>query len=95
MFIVAAPATSIDLNTKSGDQIKIEERAGKEVTSIKGFNNGLNTVVDIAAPGIGVWNPAFDVVPAELITCIVTERGVIEKSKGESSFSISDFLNIQ
>lgn len=52
----------------SGDQIKIEERPEEEMTHI--FSQR------IAASGIQCWNPAFDVTPAELITGIITEKGV-------------------
>lgn len=85
-FLVAAPRTTIDLHTKSGEDIVIEERAGKEVTLVKGprydgASLDLNVVetVSIAANGINVWNPAFDVTPAELIDGIITEIGVVEK----------------
>lgn len=69
-FYVAAPSSTFDLSLASGDQIPIEERAADEITH--GF--GRPTV----PPGVGVFNPAFDVTPAELITTIVTERGVIQ-----------------
>ncbi|KAJ5670229.1 Methylthioribose-1-phosphate isomerase [Penicillium maclennaniae] len=85
-FIVAAPLTTIDLATKSGDDIVIEQRAASEVTSIKGPREGADTVggavfdtVRIAAPGIDVWNPAFDITPSALIDGIITEVGVVEK----------------
>ncbi|GAB7349678.1 hypothetical protein MBLNU459_g0350t1 [Dothideomycetes sp. NU459] len=85
-FLVAAPRTTIDLETKSGADIVIEERPGKEMTMIKGprvigASLDLNRVetVSIAANGIDVWNPAFDVTPAELIDGVVTEMGVVEK----------------
>lgn len=87
-FLVAAPRTTIDRETKSGNDIVIEERAGKEMTMIKGprFDGAsldLDHVetVSIAAKGIKVWNPAFDVTPAELIDGVVTELGVVEKGK--------------
>ncbi|XP_043833358.1 methylthioribose-1-phosphate isomerase [Dromiciops gliroides] len=68
-FYVAAPVSSCDLSLKTGQEIVIEERPGQELTSLCGTR--------IAAPGIGVWNPAFDVTPHELITGgIITERGV-------------------
>jgi methylthioribose-1-phosphate isomerase len=70
-FLVAAPRTTIDIHTPSGDAIAIEERPGHELT------NGM------AAEGINVWNPAFDVTPAELIDGIITENGVIEKKDGK------------
>jgi methylthioribose-1-phosphate isomerase len=89
MFIVAAPLTSIDLNTPDGDSIEIEERAGVEVTSIKGKTDaGVMETVHIAAPGINVWNPAFDVVPASLITAIATERGMVLKRGKELTFDM-------
>jgi methylthioribose-1-phosphate isomerase len=68
-FFVCAPTTSIDLATPDGAAIPIEERPAEEVTAIRG--------VAIAPPGTEVRNPAFDVTPAELITGIVTEEGVI------------------
>ncbi|XP_053681066.1 methylthioribose-1-phosphate isomerase [Anopheles nili] len=69
-FYVAAPFTSIDVAIQNGSQIKIEERPERELTHIGEQR--------IAAPGIGCWNPAFDVTPAELITGIITERGVFK-----------------
>ena len=92
-FIVAAPRTTIDLETKSGKDIIIEERPHQEVTSITGARAGAEggalqfETVKIAAPGINVWNPAFDVTPAELIDCIVTEAGVAEKD-AEGKFQL-------
>lgn len=73
-FVVAAPTTSIDFNMKSGSEIIIEERPANELTSVQG--------VAVAAPGIGVWNPAFDVTPANLIDAIVTEKGVVDNQNG-------------
>jgi methylthioribose-1-phosphate isomerase len=69
-FYVAAPATTFDLSITSGRDIPIEERAAEEITH--GF--GRQTAPD----GVQVYNPAFDVTPAELITAIVTDRGVIQ-----------------
>lgn len=68
-FYVAAPLTSIDKALVSGDRIKIEERPDREMTHIGEHR--------IAAPGINCWNPSFDVTPANLITGIVTEEGVV------------------
>ncbi|XP_058078807.1 methylthioribose-1-phosphate isomerase [Magnolia sinica] len=85
-FYVAAPVTSIDLSLSSGDQIVIEERSPKELLHSRG---GLGE--QVAASGISVWNPAFDVTPAKLITAIVTEKGVIIKT-GIDSFNIKAFL---
>jgi methylthioribose-1-phosphate isomerase len=53
MFIVAAPRTSIDLKTLNGDAIEIEERAGVELTSVKGMTDNGYATVQVAAPGIG------------------------------------------
>jgi len=86
-FLVAAPRTTIDMHTKSGAEIKIEERAGSEMTSIRGaqlvkgklHRDGGPITVSIAADGIDVWNPAFDVTPKGMIDGIVTEVGVAEK----------------
>ncbi|KAL9105887.1 MAG: hypothetical protein Q9227_008998 [Pyrenula ochraceoflavens] len=85
-FLVAAPRTTIDMKTKSGEEIVVEERAKPEVTHIKGprAEGGQVDVesavtISIAAPGIDVWNPAFDVTPAQLIDGIATEVGVVEK----------------
>jgi len=72
-FFVAAPLTSIDLDTPSGDGIVIEERPAVEMTHVGGKQ--------IAASGINCWNPAFDVTPAELITAIITEHGAFSPSE--------------
>lgn len=80
-FFVAAPLTSIDLSMPDGSGIPIEERPASELTELGG--------VRIAAPGIGVWNPGFDVTPAELIGGIVTEHGVVYKESGATGFDLS------
>lgn len=85
-FLVAAPLTTIDMATKSGKDIVIEERPASEVAQIRGLckendSSGdlrLETVC-IAASGIEIWNPAFDVTPCDLIDGIITEKGVMEK----------------
>ena len=68
-FYVCAPTTSVDLATETGSEIEIEERSADEVLVIRGQR--------IAPRGTDVRNPAFDVTPAELITGIVTEEGVV------------------
>jgi methylthioribose-1-phosphate isomerase len=68
-FYVLAPTTTIDTATSSGNDIPIEERAATEIT------HGFGKVT--APPAIDVYAPAFDVTPAELITAIVCEKGVI------------------
>jgi methylthioribose-1-phosphate isomerase len=66
---VAAPSSTFDLSIPSGDRIPIEQRDAREVTG--GFGR------PTAPSGVKVYNPAFDVTPAELIAAIVTERGII------------------
>ena len=68
-FYVAAPWSTIDLNTPTGDAIPIEERAAKEVTHHGGKQ--------LTPHGVGIENPAFDVTPAKYVTAIITERGVL------------------
>ena len=70
-FYVAAPFSTIDFVMETGNLIPIEERSADEVTTI-----GQGTRV--APVGVDVYNPAFDVTPAELITRIITERGVFK-----------------
>ena len=70
-FYVVAPHSTFDLNLKSGKEIPIEERDGKEVLEFAGRR--------IAPRGIKAYNPAFDVTPARLITAIITERGILRK----------------
>jgi methylthioribose-1-phosphate isomerase len=70
-FYVAAPYSTIDLKTKSGADIPIEQRNPLEVTTIHGSH-------PVAPKDVAVYNPAFDVTPAELITGIITERGVFK-----------------
>ncbi|KAI8918982.1 hypothetical protein DFJ77DRAFT_546482 [Powellomyces hirtus] len=103
-FVVAAPSTSIDLQTLTGDDIPIEERNGVEVVQNRGRLVGSGGgdgreggdvpmgTVHVAAPGIGVWNPAFDVTPAHLISAVVTERGVCVKKAGQNVFDLKSFL---
>jgi methylthioribose-1-phosphate isomerase len=69
-FYIAAPSSTFDLEIKSGAEIPIEQRAADEVTSFAGRQ--------IAPEGVGVYNPAFDIVDAKNITAIVTDKGVIE-----------------
>ena len=68
-FYIAAPTTTFDLTISSGDEIPIEQRNPAEIT----FGFGKPT----APAGIDVYNPAFDVTPAEYIEAIITERGII------------------
>lgn len=67
-FYVAAPGSTIDFDIPKGDEIKIEERAPEEITRVNGEK--------ITSDKYGVMNPAFDLVPNELVTAIVTEYKV-------------------
>jgi methylthioribose-1-phosphate isomerase len=69
-FYVAAPTSTVDLNLASGDDIPIEQRDPQEVVQLAGQS--------IAPDGVVAAHPAFDVTPHELITAIITERGVVQ-----------------
>ena len=75
-FYVAAPWSTIDLATATGDSIPIEERPAVEVTHHGGKQ--------LTPNGVGIRNPAFDVTPARYITAIITERGVLRAPFGDS-----------
>ena len=75
-FYVAAPLSTIDLKCPTGDQIPIEERDRREITHVKD--------IQLAPDGIDVSNYAFDVTPNELITAIITEKGVARAPYTES-----------
>ncbi|MFM2130275.1 MAG: hypothetical protein RL477_1821, partial [Pseudomonadota bacterium] len=80
-FYVAAPGPSIDFSTATGAAIPIEERAGEEVSQIRGRDAAGNVVaVQLTPEGSPVANPAFDVTPARLVTGLITERGVCPAS---------------
>jgi len=68
-FYVACPLSTLDLQTPNGAAIDIEERAASEITHIGGQL--------ICPEGTPVFNPAFDVTPAELVTAIITEKGIV------------------
>ena len=75
-FYVAAPLSTVDLNTPTGDQIPIEERDIREITHVQD--------IQLAPEGIDVSNYAFDVTPNELVTAIITEKGVARAPYTES-----------
>lgn len=76
-FYVCAPTSTIDLNTPTGDKIKIEERPETEVTQMWYKE-------PMAAPGVKVFNPAFDVTDNEYVTAIITEYGIARAPYNES-----------
>jgi methylthioribose-1-phosphate isomerase len=75
-FYVAAPSSTIDLDTPSGDAITIEERDADEVARPLG--------VQAAPEGVTISNPAFDVTSADLVTAIINEHGVATPPYAES-----------
>jgi methylthioribose-1-phosphate isomerase len=80
-FYVAAPLSTVDLATATGDDIPIEERDPKEVTHLSDRQ--------LTPDGVAVHNPAFDVTPNELITAIITDRGVARAPYTESLQKLS------
>ena len=81
-FYVAAPISTLDLTLKTGQDIPIEERDSKEVTHIG--------EKQLAPDGVKVQNPAFDVTPNELITAIITDKGVARQPYVESLRAMVD-----
>jgi len=79
-FYVAAPVSTVDMDTQTGNDIPIEERDAEEV--VRGF--GRQTAPD----GVAVYNPAFDVTPARYISGIITERGIVKPPLGPNMAAI-------
>ncbi len=79
-FVVVAPESTVDMDTPSGDAVRIEDRGADEVVNVRG--------VPIAPTGAGALNPAFDVTPADLIGVIVTDRRVVRLDRGETLRSV-------
>jgi methylthioribose-1-phosphate isomerase len=75
-FYVAAPISTIDLDTPDGTRIRIEERNGREVTHLGS--------VRLTPDGARVRNPSFDVTPVEYVTALITERGIARPPLGKS-----------
>jgi methylthioribose-1-phosphate isomerase len=69
-FYVAAPSSTIDRSTADGPGIPIEQREADEVSSWRGSRT--------APEGVRVWNPAFDVTPAALVTAVITDQGILK-----------------
>jgi methylthioribose-1-phosphate isomerase len=68
-FYVACPLSTIDFSMPTGADIPIEERSGEEVIGFQGHN--------WAAEGVSTRNPSFDVTPFELVTALITEKGLV------------------
>ena len=75
-FIVVAPESTVDMDTPTGDQIEIENRADDEVRGFRG--------IAIAPPGTATVNPAFDVTPVSFVDALVTDRRVVRFPKGDT-----------
>jgi methylthioribose-1-phosphate isomerase len=80
-FYVAAPWSTIDMETPDGSKIPIEQRSSREVTHFAGKQ--------IAPNGVKVENPAFDVTPSKYVTAIITERGIAKAPLAESLKELS------
>jgi len=81
-FYVALPHSTIDWTIADGFHIPIEERSPDEVLKMTGrLADGTIASVEVAAPGSGAANPAFDVTPARLVTGLITERGIAKASR--------------
>jgi methylthioribose-1-phosphate isomerase len=80
-FYVALPSSTIDWTLEKGSDIPIEQRGADEMLKMPGrLADGSVVLVEIAAPGSGAANPAFDVTPARLVTGFITERGTCAAS---------------
>ena len=85
-FYVAAPWSTVDLSTPTGDQIPIEQRAHKEITHHGGKQ--------MAPDGVLVENPAFDVTPNQYVTAIITERGIARTPYAESLKELAKLVTV-
>lgn len=91
-FVVVAPVTTVDLATKRGADIVVEQRPSEEVTHVSSpyspyhpeARGERGVGIPVAPVGANAYNPAFDVTPPELVTAIVTERGVISPVTSET-----------
>ena len=79
-FMVAASSSTFDLAISSGEEIPIEERGSQEVVAVNGQR--------LAPENVAVYNPVFDVTPAQLVDAIVTEKGVIEAPTAEKVMAL-------
>jgi methylthioribose-1-phosphate isomerase len=84
-FYIAAPLSTFDFSIRTGKLIPIEERQANEVTSWRGIRT--------APQGMNVYNPAFDITPARLITAIITEKGVFNRPYGPAISRLHKGIN--
>lgn len=85
-FYVAAPWSTVDMNTPTGEQIPIEQRPHREVTHHGGKQ--------MAPDGVKVENPAFDVTPGKYVTAIVTERGIAKAPYTKSLQELGEMAGV-
>ncbi|KAI8462416.1 MAG: hypothetical protein J3K34DRAFT_189039 [Monoraphidium minutum] len=83
-FFVAAPTTTLDAALPDGGAIEIEQRPAEEITHFRGAR--------VAAEGIGIWNPCFDVVPGTLVEGIVTEKGLVPRDSAGGGHAVRAFM---
>lgn len=83
-FYIAAPLSTFDLSAETGNDIEIEERSADEVNYQTGPDaNGQMHTIRVSNPGSDAFNPAFDVTPADFISGIITEKGIIRARNEE------------
>lgn len=88
-FYVAAPTTTVDPKTASGDEVTIEERETTEITT----NMATKQRVVADGPNLSIWNPVFDITPGELITGgIITEKGVLEPKAAAPFYDVTSII---
>jgi methylthioribose-1-phosphate isomerase len=80
-FYVAAPYSTVDLETPTGDDIPIEQRSSREVTHFAGKQ--------LTPDGVGIENPSFDVTPHQYVTAIITERGIVREPYQQSLLDLA------
>jgi len=80
-FYIAAPLSTVDVSTRAGNKIPIEERVQDEVLYMHGASDSKVDKFRVASPGSSAKNPAFDVTPAKYIKGIITEKGILKPSK--------------
>ncbi len=81
-FYIAAPTSTFDMECNTGKEIPIEKRSQDEVLFQTGVDdNGNRVKIRVCSPGSGAFNPAFDVTPAQYITGIITEKGIVKADK--------------
>ncbi len=92
-FYVALPSSTFDWQIDHGRDIPIEERSGKEITTISGLSeDGKIITVKLTAPETKAANYGFDITPARLITGLITERGIVKPDKAAIHKLYSDVV---